>query len=259
MLLNIKNILPQQNLRKPLMQALPPPHGQNTWNAHSEKDGGFDGLSLRAASKRYGVHIIVIPLEGEEKDKPMAFGTPRSGREPIVLLLNDRQGHYTLLQLKAGPANGPKNGLKPLKHLLPASLYEAAGSHQLLPEVVLVRPTPGDLRARLSPRPKQSREMGSVKSHGASWRPACTPESSRKTSGMLSQQPPMTRNIKSCTKTAVTVNKPKSKTVSSAVRSVQPVGTGNRKQNKKKGTRATHVSEQFVWTCNLCQQVFQIP
>ena len=67
----------------------------------------------------------------------------------------------------------------------------------------------------------------------------------------------MTRNIKSCTKTAVTVNKPKSKTVSSAVRSVQPVGTGNRKQNKKKGTRATHVSEQFVWTCNLCQQVFR--
>ena len=60
----------------------------------------IDGLSWRAASKRFGLHIIVVPLDGCEKDQPMCFGEPRSSREPVVLLL--KAGHYQLAQRKAG-------------------------------------------------------------------------------------------------------------------------------------------------------------
>ena len=52
----------------------------------------IDGLSLQAASRRYGIQIIVIPLRGEEKDKPMAFGEAKT-RSPIVLLLDSLEGH----------------------------------------------------------------------------------------------------------------------------------------------------------------------
>ena len=233
-----------------------------TWEEYLEctlREGRWiDGLSLRAASKRYGMHIIVIPLEGEEKDKPMAFGTPRSGREPIVLLLNDRQGHYTLLQLKAG-----RQWSKEWTQAAQASVASVAlrGGGKSPAPARSCASSAHSWRPAHTPESKTKtiKRNGSVKSHGASWRPACTPESSRKLPACYpnSHRSTLTRNIKSCTKTAMTVNKPKSKTVSSAVRSVQPVDTGNRKQNKKKGTRATHVSEQFVWTCNLCQQVFR--
>ncbi|CAL1163672.1 unnamed protein product, partial [Cladocopium goreaui] len=69
--------------------------------------GGNCGYTCLAAALALDKGESIEQVKGdlparEEKDKPMAFGTPRSGREPIVLLLNDRQGHYTLLQLKAG-------------------------------------------------------------------------------------------------------------------------------------------------------------
>ena len=154
-----------------------------TWEEYLEctlREGRWiDGLSLRAASKRYGMHIIVIPLEGEEKDKPMAFGTPRSGREPIVLLLNDRQGHYTLLQLKAG-RQWPKEWTQAAQASV-ASVALRGGGKSPAPARSCAS-SAHSWRPAHTPESKTKtiKRNGSVKSHGASWRPACTPESSRK-------------------------------------------------------------------------------
>ena len=94
-----------------------------TWSQYLEatlRDGRWiDGLSWQAAAKRYGLHIIVIPLTGDDKDRPMAFGSARSGREPVILSL--QAGHYQLLQRKAG-----KQLPKPMVSAEPAKLNSAA-------------------------------------------------------------------------------------------------------------------------------------
>ena len=53
----------------------------------------IDGLSLMAAAKRYGIHIIVVPF-GYSNAQPVGFGSPKAAKDPVVLLL--RSGHVTL-------------------------------------------------------------------------------------------------------------------------------------------------------------------
>ena len=242
-----------------------------TWGEYLEctlREGRWiDGLSLRAASKRYGVHIVVIPLEGEEKDKPMAFGTPRSGREPIVLLLNDRQGHYTLLQLKTGrqwPKEWTQADQAPVDSVAlrgggkaPAPARScASSSHSWRPAH-----TPES-------KPRTIKSAGSIKSHTGSWRPACTPASSRKLQTSSANGPKSTssrtkphsvsakepsRHSWRCDATPKTFTAKRS-------RQCQPASS---KQASVFGVAAKKqewnpcISEQFVWTCNLCQQVFR--
>ena len=132
---------------------------------------------------------LSFPWKEKRKTNPWLLERPGQGESPSYCY--SMIGKAITPCYSSKPAgNGPKNGLKRLKPLLPASPYEAAGSHQLLPEVVLVRPTPGDLRTRLNPRPKQSREMD-PSSHTAL--PGDQPvhlKAPEKTSSMLSQQPP---------------------------------------------------------------------
>ena len=61
----------------------------------------IDGLSLTAAAKRYGVHIIVVPF-GYADAQPVCFGAPKAARDPVVLLL---RSHDTLGKLKEGMAS----------------------------------------------------------------------------------------------------------------------------------------------------------
>lgn len=78
-----------------------PPKDWQSWLQSTLRPGRWiDGISIRAACKRYGLHIIVIPRMDHPKNRPMVFGTPRSGRPPIVLLLH--KGHYRLARLKVG-------------------------------------------------------------------------------------------------------------------------------------------------------------
>ena len=61
------------------------------------------GQCILGASKRFGGCIIVVPttaITANDKDRPMMFGSFRTGKEPIVLFL--RSGHYQLARLKPG-------------------------------------------------------------------------------------------------------------------------------------------------------------
>ena len=72
-----------------------------SWLAGTLQEGRWiDGLSLKAASKRYGVCISVIPGSSDVGELPMRFGQLRSGKARIFLLLTE--GHYQLAKLKHG-------------------------------------------------------------------------------------------------------------------------------------------------------------
>ena len=82
-------------------EAGPVPTNWDAWKEATLRPGRWiDGLSILAASKRYGICILVIPRSGDPKDRPMRFGEWRSGKDPVVLLLKD--GHYQLARLKPG-------------------------------------------------------------------------------------------------------------------------------------------------------------
>ena len=57
----------------------------------------IDGLSLMAAAKRYGIHIIVVPFRYSNA-QPVGFGSPKAAKDPVVLLL--RSGLHTLSKRK---------------------------------------------------------------------------------------------------------------------------------------------------------------
>ena len=48
--------------------------------------GWIDGLSLMAAAKRYGVHIVVVPF-GHSNAQPVRLGSPKAAKDPVILLL----------------------------------------------------------------------------------------------------------------------------------------------------------------------------
>lgn len=77
------------------------PDDWDSWLSCTLRDGRWiDGLSLKAASRRYGICIAVVPKSGRADDVPVRFRQPRSGKAPVFLLLKD--GHYQLGKLKAG-------------------------------------------------------------------------------------------------------------------------------------------------------------
>ena len=79
----------------------PIPRSWEEWTQATLRPGRWiDGLSILGASKRYGECIIVVPTNEDDKNRPMMFGTLRTGKEPIVLLLS--AGHYQLARLKPG-------------------------------------------------------------------------------------------------------------------------------------------------------------
>ena len=103
----------------------------------------IEGLSLKAAAKRYGTCITVIPASDRPSDRPLRFGQIRSGKSPIFLLLQD--GHYRLARLRSG-RQWPQSWLQADEARVD-SLVDA-------------------LRSLLIPR------------HSQGWRPAHTPRSS---------------------------------------------------------------------------------
>ena len=126
----------------------------STWNDFLEstlrKGRWICGLSLLAMSKRYGCLIVVVPPPGNTKDKPMAFGTPRAGKPPIVLLLE--AGHYKLAQLKPG-RQWPNEWIGAEQASITNKLLRGGGKISWRPDAT---PSPGKSRER-------------------SWRPPCTP------------------------------------------------------------------------------------
>ena len=220
------------------------PHDWGSWLAGTLKDGRWiDGLSLLAASKRYGICISVIPCSGDPKDAPMRFGQPRSGKAPIFLLL--KNGHYQLARLKVGKA-WPQEWLQAEEARIESSMLRAGGKS----DAKSVVSTPH--RWRGSHTPCKSR---------ASWKPSATPNSNirqsstctkvRKSGGKVSSsswRPKVTP-----TKTNQGARDP---SIVDACKSLDKASMPSSGSQKQQGSEQG-VPEKFVWVCNLCQQVFR--
>ena len=217
-----------------------------TWEAFLEstlREGRWiEGLSLRAASRCYGVQIIVVPLQGEEKDRPMAFGEVRSGKDPIVLLLNTTEGHYTLAQLKAG-RQWPREWMSAPAASVGSAAFRGGGKSV----------SSADWRPAATPSRKSSH----------SWRPACTPEQSvvsRVRSCLPSKSKPRSkvasiRSPSSCHPFQAPSCKAKSVPGSSSgARARVPGNVGSQNAHHIKPQA---IADQYRWTCNLCQEVFR--
>ena len=111
------------------------------------------GLSLLAISRRYGVYIVVVPTRKGSKHKPMCFGQPKSGKQPIVLLLEG--GHYQLARLRPG-RQWPKEWLTADQASITSPLFRGGVN---------------SWRPSATPDSKPTMRTDKEK-----WRPACTPE-----------------------------------------------------------------------------------
>ena len=81
-------------------EAGPVPTDWQSYLDASLRDGRWiDGLSFKAAARRYGIFIIIVPLD-PGAGNPVCFGTPKTAKDPVVLLL--RKEHYTLGRLREG-------------------------------------------------------------------------------------------------------------------------------------------------------------
>ena len=216
-----------------------------TWSEYLEctlREGRWiDGISLKAASKRFGVQIIVVPLEGEAKDEPMSFGETRSSREPIVLILNDQQGHYTLAQLKEG-RQWPKEWIQAPLASVDNPAFRGGGKACSV-----------DTRHswRTAATPQVSRAK-SAQSHTSQWRPTSTPKTVKGKSKTLTAKEP-SRHAWRCVATPSATAKSDRRHDPASSR---PALT---RADPEAGSGAVKagLSEQFVWTCNLCKQVLR--
>jgi hypothetical protein len=163
------------------MEAGPPPKDWGEFLEATLRDGRWVcGLSLLAASKRYGIHIIVVPTAGSAKDTPMCFGEPRAAKEPVILFL--KQGHYTLGKLKEGRA-WPRDWLAAEKASVVHAMFRAGGKRT----GSVSAPSPDTpCKSRTSWRPDTTPSSAALEGRPASalsWRPAETPPPSRKRQG----------------------------------------------------------------------------
>eukprot|EP00435_Cladocopium_sp_Y103_P007050 s1814_g2.t1 len=204
----------------------------------------IDGISLKAASKRFGIQLIVVPLVGEAKDEPMSFGTPRAGREPIVLLLNDQQGHYTLAKLKEG-RQWPKGWTEAPPASVDNPAFRGGGK---APSVA------SQHSWRTAATPASSRPRQSGPSQSSKWRPASTPHTKVKTKPKSASVKSPNRHSWRCAATPRTLATSRSRQCLPAPsQPASVVGIAAKKQESS----GLGLLEQFVWTCNLCHQVFR--
>ena len=218
----------------------------------------IDGLSLQAASRRYGIQIIVIPLRGEEKDKPMAFGEAKT-RSPIVLLLDSLEGHYTLAQLKSG-RQWPKEWVNACQASVASPAFRGGGkstcSADWRPAATPSRASVQSWRPAATPSVSNKRQPDCVNqqatkrrkhcpslSEASGWRPATTPCTRSSDNGKLARASG-SHNASVCA-VSRRAKVPSLKTARSSASSSRapPAPAG--------------LQEKFVWECNLCQQVFR--
>ena len=197
-----------------------------TWQEFLEstlRDGRWIcGLSLLAASRRYGVQIIVIPTAGEEKDKPMSFGHPKTGRPPVVLLLNPLEGHYTLAQLKMGrqwPHHAPQASV--------ANVAFRGGGDDWRPPATPSRDSDHSWRPAATPSHLESKKIRIIK-HSICQASCVTRRLTSKTSVEV---------VSTCAPVELDV----SQTDAATAKPIKP----------------SQVVDRFQWTCNLCHEVLR--
>ena len=227
-----------------------PPKDWETWTESTLRPGRWiDGLSIQAACKRYGLHVIVVPSNEDPKNRPMVFGRPRSGRPPIVLLLH--AGHYQLARLKTGKQR-PQEFTEADPAAVSDKIFRGGGKGN-------VWHTPQRPSASQPWRPLQTPSSASE----ASWRPARTPSTAKQSQGSArhSWRPAKTPQSKTggqastaiSSKALVTCRK-RSKTAGSSI------GTAPAKLERVRveGPQTTfHQVDKYRWTCNLCQEVLR--
>ena len=105
---------PSANAGTAEQEAGPVPKNWDEWTQSTLREGRWiDGLSILAASKRYGICIVVVPCSGCPKDRPMKFGEWRERTRLSscckLATINSRD----LKKVSSGHFNGEK--LKPLR------------------------------------------------------------------------------------------------------------------------------------------------
>eukprot|EP00438_Fugacium_kawagutii_P000347 Skav204708 [mRNA] locus=scaffold3332:74506:81342:+ [translate_table: standard] len=213
-----------------------------------------DGIQWKAAARRFGLFIIVVPLDASEKDDAMSFGEPKSGREPVVLLL--KKGHYQLAQRREGK-QWPKQWITAPAGKLDSALFRGGG-----------KSCASSVHSwRLPNTPSTVKKSNASK---ASWRCSATPTAGRQS--QAASQKKVSKVAKpiaaqSCrrTKTAAstkhswrtdktpTAREPSSQVARPSVESVAEQSS----QGGFAQSIVTGRSETFVWQCNLCQHTLR--
>ena len=203
----------------------------------------IDGLSIQAACKRYGLHVIIVPSKASACNQPLVFGSPRSGRPPIVLLLH--HGHYQLAKLLPGK-QWPREFLEADGATVSSKIFRGGGKSST-ESVGSWRPmrTP-DAASRVSWRPVCTPSNKSSSKSLARWRPAVTPKSSRLSS--RGARPTIKAHSKAMPPTSR-----KAAAASSCLHSAE----SRPKTARPSAASSDGVQETFVWVCNLCEQVFR--
>ena len=172
------------------IEAGPIPVDWESWLECTLRNGRWiDGLSLLAAASQFGTCITVIPCTGNPKDRPMFFGTPRSGKAPIMLLL--RGNHYQLATLKPG-RQWPQAWIQAEKASVITAWLRGGGKAAFTPlkqvkKVWCATPKSKASSAKGSSCSKRSRcDAGTSAS---SWRPAEIPPPSKTASWRPSKTP----------------------------------------------------------------------
>ena len=149
-----------------------------TWTEYTEtclRPGRWiDGIGLKAACRRYGLNLIVVPCTKSAKDRPMMFGTPKSGRPPIVLLLS--QGHYRLARLRDG-RQWPREWLNAEPAEVASQIFRASAETPLRTPCTPCRKRPMEAQRNWRPESTPASSWRPAATPATSWRPAATPES----------------------------------------------------------------------------------
>jgi hypothetical protein len=130
------------------------------------------GLTIKAAAARLGVQVIVV-LRAKDGSwgNPMAIGEPKKKKKetPVILGLNEAQGHYTLL-IPNSPTDVPASWLMAaqLDHFTSQNALRGAGSEAA-----------GNWLPSATPSRDSSRDVRSRASSSRFWLPKATPSKSK--------------------------------------------------------------------------------